>query len=395
MSETLKYRIFSEQVRLLYRGKIRTVSLNYLAILIIGYIFYGHASPLPLFTWLLIVFVITTIRLRSAILESPYDKPFFDPKKKFNDFMVGSVLQGLAWGTGFTIFILVLPAIYQAMVFLLMTVTMGLSVVLYSPSRLIFFLFITTSAVPPVCVIILFGDSVEKTLGFLMAFVFILIAVGFQWNYGRLSKGLTYRYEREDLMESLIESNRKLEQTNLQLESVKHQLTTVSLTDELTGIPNRRYFNSQLNSEWQRAVRDSFPLSCIMLDIDHFKLYNDTYGHLKGDEVLKKVAKTISLQLKRPADFSARYGGEEFVVLLPDTSVNGALRIAENIREEINALEIPHESSNKGMLTISQGVACLVPEQGDNEECLTRLADKALYAAKEAGRDQIKSADSG
>lgn len=395
MSESLEDRIFSEQVRLLYRGKVRTIILNYIAVLIATPVLYKKVTLLPLVVWLILVVVVATWRLKTAISEAPYDEPFEDPFGKMLEFMFSSSIQGLIWGVGLAYFILQVPLLYQAMIYILLSVIVAMCLVSYSTSLLAYLVFVLTTTVLPVVVVMFLGDGLEAGLASLMLIAIIVITNGFIWNYNRLKRGMRLRFEKDDLMESLVESNRKLEQSNQQLETLKHQLTAASLTDELTGIPNRRYFNNQLNSEWHRAMRDRLPLSCIMLDIDHFKLYNDNYGHLKGDECLKTVAQTINSNLKRPADFVARYGGEEFVVLLPDTSMDGAIAIANNIREGINNMKIQHEFTNTGILTLSQGVACLVPEKGENEKSLTRLADQALYEAKSDGRDRIRPAVTG
>lgn len=159
--------------------------------------------------------------------------------------------------------------------------------------------------------------------------------------------------------------------------------------DALTGIPNRHSFSERILTEFNRSLRDSYPLSIIMGDIDNFKLYNDTYGHAGGDECLKSVAKTIEKSLKRPGDFCARYGGEEFIIILPATDQNGAMKIAGDIRENIFSLNIPHEKSLPSRrVTISLGVATKETSSVLTHEKLLKMADDALYYAKEKGRNR-------
>jgi len=164
-----------------------------------------------------------------------------------------------------------------------------------------------------------------------------------------------------------------------------------AVTDDLTGIPNRRSFLDRTRTEFNRSRRNKYPLSIIMIDIDHFKSYNDTYGHERGDECLKKVALAIQKTLKRPSDFCARYGGEEFITVLPDTTEEGAMFIAEEIRAAVRNLAIQHEkSSPAGMVSISLGVATAENNLSITYEDLIRQSDKALYLAKEKGRNRVE-----
>lgn len=162
--------------------------------------------------------------------------------------------------------------------------------------------------------------------------------------------------------------------------------------DALTGIPNRHSFSERILTEFNRSLRDRNPLSVIIGDIDHFKLYNDTYGHAGGDECLKIVAKTMQNSLKRPGDFCARYGGEEFIIILPATDQKGAKAIADEIRSNIMAINIPHEKSlTHKIVTISLGVATKEHGEMITHERLLKMADDALYQAKESGRNRTET----
>ncbi|MFH1982646.1 MAG: diguanylate cyclase [Pseudomonadota bacterium] len=160
--------------------------------------------------------------------------------------------------------------------------------------------------------------------------------------------------------------------------------------DGLTGVANRRRFDELLDLEWRRMMREENPLSLIMCDIDHFKAYNDTYGHLTGDACLKQVATAIRSALHRPGDLVARYGGEEFVVLLPNTPVEGAMHLAESIQQAISGLNIAHAASAVApRVTVSLGVATRVPSGGVAPVHLIAIADSALYDAKDQGRNRV------
>ncbi len=180
-----------------------------------------------------------------------------------------------------------------------------------------------------------------------------------------------------------------------QLEEVNERLQRLSALDPLLGIANRRRFEEVLDLEWRRAVRYRTPLSLMMLDIDTFKAYNDTYGHQSGDECLKKVATALASALKRPGDLVARYGGEEFVTVLPSIEVAAAAKLAETLRFKIEALHIEHAASTiSPYVTISIGVATTVPERDATPAQLIAAADQALYQAKQSGRNQVRTAPS-
>lgn len=163
----------------------------------------------------------------------------------------------------------------------------------------------------------------------------------------------------------------------------------LSLIDQLTEIANRRNFNQQMDMEWRRAIRYKLPISVMMIDVDRFKLYNDTYGHQQGDVVLQTVAKTLKQTLRRAADFAARWGGEEFAVLLPMTDMKDALMIAEVIRENIENIVILCNDGASAGVTVSIGVNAIIPAQNDSVEEFIFKADKALYTAKETGRNRV------
>ncbi len=184
--------------------------------------------------------------------------------------------------------------------------------------------------------------------------------------------------ERKKMEEELLALNRKLEALTLQ--------------DGLTGVANRRLFDQTLKSEWFHAMRDRQPLSLIVLDIDHFKQYNDCYGHLKGDECLSRVAQALNKIPLRATDLFARYGGEEFVLLLPKANIESAIEIAEKCRSLVQDLAIPHEKSGtSNVLTISVGVASITPAADSEPASLFDVADRLLYQAKECGRNRVVS----
>jgi len=199
------------------------------------------------------------------------------------------------------------------------------------------------------------------------------------------SQAYINQLERDEAFRALEESRAKLAEANLTLKKL-------SSLDGLTGIANRRSFDETLIREWNRAIRSGKAIGLIMLDIDFFKLYNDHYGHQGGDDCLKKVASGLVSAIHRDADFLARYGGEEFSAILPDTDINGAVRVAEEMRQAIKSLKIAHAKSKIcDTVSISIGVSSVVPHRGTDPEILITAADQALYKAKEEGRDRVKA----
>ncbi|MCS7214570.1 MAG: diguanylate cyclase [Thermodesulfovibrio sp.] len=178
---------------------------------------------------------------------------------------------------------------------------------------------------------------------------------------------------------------------HLELKRKSDLLASLSLTDGLTGVANRRRFDEVMDYEWKRSQRSKQPLSVMLIDIDNFKLYNDNYGHLAGDECLKAVANAIVSTLRRATDFVARYGGEEFAVILPYTTIEKAVIFAEKIRKTVEDVKIEHlYSTVMPFITVSIGVASIIPENNIDYIQLIDLADRALYEAKKSGKNRVK-----
>ncbi len=192
------------------------------------------------------------------------------------------------------------------------------------------------------------------------------------------------------------EVEEELLRTQHRLMQAVENLRELSTMDGLTEIANRRFFDESSKKEWKRAQRDKQSFAVIMIDLDCFKSYNDTYGHQRGDDCLKKVAEVIKGAMKRPADLAARYGGEEFVLLLPETDKKGAYKLAEQLRQRVMDLKLEHQNNACGNeVTISLGAASAIAEPGKLFADLLAKADKALYAAKESGRNRTSSFEGG
>lgn len=213
-----------------------------------------------------------------------------------------------------------------------------------------------------------------------------------KWETSEEAKGLelgAVDYIRKPFSAPIIRARIR---NHLELKKIRDMLESLSTLDGLTNIPNRRRFDEIYAHEWTRATRTKLPLSLLFIDIDHFKNYNDCYGHLAGDDCLKAVARILQSSLGRPADFLARYGGEEFIILLPDTSVHGCEYLAETIRAAIEKLDIAHrDSSVADHLTVSIGAVTCVDVTQCDSAILLEQADRLLYQAKHEGRNRVKT----
>jgi diguanylate cyclase (GGDEF)-like protein len=201
------------------------------------------------------------------------------------------------------------------------------------------------------------------------------------WYVARIDSAIASAIILAAFLSEMIRLYREIMQLN-------ERLSTMAAVDGLTGIANRRHFDETLEMEWQRAARQRTPLGLLMIDVDYFKRYNDALGHPAGDACLKAIAAATGASMRRAGDLAARYGGEEFVVLLPGADADGGLAVARHLRDRVHALAIPHPNGVADRVTVSIGVASLVPTAAKAPEVLLAAADGALYAAKEGGRDR-------
>jgi diguanylate cyclase (GGDEF)-like protein/PAS domain S-box-containing protein len=198
--------------------------------------------------------------------------------------------------------------------------------------------------------------------------------------------------QEEDRPRTIVANIRDITQQKLAeeaLEEANAELSAMSVTDALTGISNRRFFDQMLRKEWNRAMRTASPVALLMIDVDHFKAYNDLYGHQMGDQCLRLMAQAISRSVLRAGDLVTRYGGEEFAVILPDTIAEKAAQVGERVLDTLRHHTITHRGTPSGIVSVSIGVASIIPELNSNAADLVDQADAALYQAKHAGRAQV------
>ncbi|KAB8057753.1 diguanylate cyclase [Janthinobacterium sp. FT14W] len=189
-----------------------------------------------------------------------------------------------------------------------------------------------------------------------------------------------------------VKSEAGLLEARNELELINETLARLANQDGLTGLANRRHFDQSLLAEFSRAQREKCALALVLIDVDFFKQYNDIYGHVAGDECLRKIGKVVAYSMRRPGDLAARYGGEEMVILLPATELAGALAVAEGVRDAVQSLGVEHRGNPLGVVTASVGVAAFMPVHLENQAVeLVELADTALYKAKASGRNKVCS----
>ncbi|MGG6242329.1 diguanylate cyclase domain-containing protein [Nodosilinea sp. AN01ver1] len=202
---------------------------------------------------------------------------------------------------------------------------------------------------------------------------------------GDLSRSLAAMAQQ--LKEVFITLEHRVEERNQELVQLNQELQRLVHVDGLTKAANRRYFDTFLDQEWQRLTREQQPLSLILADADYFKRYNDTYGHQAGDQCLQTLVEIFLQAVRRPADLVARYGGEEFAIVLPNTDLSGAMHVAQHICDLLGDLNLPHATAPEGRMTVSLGVASVIPSAKHEAQDLVAAADQALYAAKAKGRN--------
>jgi diguanylate cyclase (GGDEF)-like protein len=219
--------------------------------------------------------------------------------------------------------------------------------------------------------------------------VLLSLSLAYRFDLIRIEKdqALAAALKAETLLSENLEE--KVQERTKELKAANKKLEIISNLDGLTGLYNRRYFDITLDAEWKRHCRSQLPLSIIICDIDHFKKFNDTTGHQSGDDCLCRIANEIKSAARRDSDIPARYGGEEFVVVLPQMDSKGGKKVAQSIAGKIDALNIPHPAFTGRSVTLSIGIATVVPTVGAHQETLIAAADKALYKSKKNGRNQI------
>lgn len=349
-------------------------------------------TPLPvLLTWFIASLIVTVIRY---IMVGYY---FNQQSRSLKSdlwhlaFIVSTAVAGLIWGlTG----LVLIPEAADESIALLYTCMTVLYVCALAAGALStyaiklsgFMAFAIPSLLPMGFGFLLSEHAFKHTVGLLiLIFALFLALLALRINRSLL-QSLKKNIEYTDLL-------KELENERDKATALAERMQTLSIQDSLTDIANRRQFDEFLSREWQRATRLGEPLSLVLGDLDFFKDYNDVHGHQAGDECLKQVAQLLDQQCRRSSDLAARYGGEEFAIILANTDASAASEITENIRRQVETLAITKiDSTDNNRITMSFGIATIIPRRGDTITSLINYADKALYLAKANGRNCVVAA---
>lgn len=384
--------IAAQMEMLMQSGRRSTISLHFVGVVATVVMFWPFVPLVTALLWaavFLMLLLARSLLMSNALIEKRYQTR---PRRVYWQLMIGAALTGAVWSTAFIVSTHFFPVTMQY-VFLLLIVmitafSLGFSVVVRE--YFVIYMFASLWPIAWWCLINYWQQPYNLVIGLsLLAFCALLIYVCDQ-TYQPLRNMIALTWEREHIARELGELTGSLRDRNRQLLDARRQLTDLANVDELTGLGNRRLVNNVLVEEINRARRTGTELSLVMLDVDHFKPYNDHYGHPAGDLILQKLADVMQRATNRAGEVVARYGGEEFLLILPGASSVVAMRTASRLREMIAAEKIPHARSPvSDFITISQGVVTVRPGEEHEPADLISLVDRALYNAKGAGRDAI------
>jgi diguanylate cyclase (GGDEF)-like protein len=360
-----------EQVMHLYANTGLSFWGNIIIAIVLSLLLFTQADRgqvLHLFIWFGLIIAASTYRL--AITNSFQKEHSLSQEKMgywVNKYVNVSTVINIIWGS-IGIFFFPETLLYQGILFLSLFSILLTSVPLLALSRATYYLQVFIVLVPIAVYIVLVGDTDHYIMS-----VALLIATF------SLLAAANYIYELVT-----------------ELQTTQAELLQQANTDQLTKIPNRRQYDQSFKTEWRRCTREDLPVSMLLIDVDYFKKYNDRFGHSQGDACLVNVASRLGDISRRPGDIAARYGGEEFAVLLPNTSLQHAMMLAERFRTSIERLAIKHPDSEYNVLTVSIGVSSCDPMQRENKDVvypamLMNSADNAMYLAKRQGRNCIAS----
>lgn len=412
MSNKYRHEINVKKIEILYQhAKPAIIGMLIISIIAVIFIYNriwpeGQSSNI-LFLWLAIYISVCLVRLYGVALYYRRQTSTEQVGLWLYSYLAGIIISGLSWGLLFLYLAHFLDFVNTNLIVFFMEGMISAAVATYATSFLAFLTASITLLGPVVLYFLLQPDPQSNYLGIMLIFYLAFLLIISRQLNRTLGKYLAHefnanKFERErnyaaminrELEEEIlrrIDTENKLKSEIQRAEQLAEKLIAISSRDGLTGISNRRRFDEHIINEWNRLGRTSSSLSLILCDIDFYKAFNDTYGHLAGDDCLKKIANVLQNFSRRAGDMAARYGGEEFAVILPDTSLENATQIAGEIRLAVENLHIQHATSSiSPYVTVSLGVATVIPSRHDNPQSLIKLADEAMYEAKHAGRNKV------
>ena len=378
--------VFQKKVELLYNNQTQSWVLSMLASTLVAYLALDAGYYFEGIAWWLVFSMMTFVRTYNTwqFCHSSGDGEVLDYANWLRRFYFFTFFVGCIWGIGGIVIGSFLDPLSQVFIFIILLGVSAAAIPLLGVVQGVMLTFQIPTTIPYLIYLAVQLDDKGVILVFMFGLYLIGVIVALKRMDQNLSESLSLQYEKSQLANSLTASNQELLSANEKLE-------TLSRKDELTGLHNRRFFEIKLDAEWKRETRDKKILSLLVIDIDYFKLYNDTYGHAEGDDCLRRVAQILKTALHRSTDVIARIGGEEFVALLPDVDTQGAFNVALQMQTSLKEAELRHATSPIGdCVSVSIGVASVVPGNHYTALGLFKAADKALYKSKTRGRNQVQ-----
>jgi diguanylate cyclase (GGDEF)-like protein len=385
--------LFAAQLEMLmHNGRLAMVSAHLIGVAATVVLFSQYIDSSTVLLWaaaILILLLLRSLHMSNALVERRFQTR---PKRVFWQLIAGAAATGAVWSAVYIFAATHVPVTLQYTLLLMIAMITAFSLVFSVVIREHFIAYVF-SALWPIAWWSLahyWEQPHNLLLGLgLLAFCALLVVVCDR-IYQSFANMISVNWERETMSGELADLTQSLRNRNRQLRDARRQLTDLANVDELTGLGNRRLVNSALLEEINRAQRSGTELSMILLDVDHFKNYNDTYGHPAGDTVLQRLADLMQRAATRAGELVARYGGEEFILILPGASATSALRTANLLRDLVMEERIPHESSGVAdFITVSQGVVTMQAGGDLQPQELIKQVDEALYRAKDSGRNAI------
>jgi len=370
--------VYAEQIKLLYSCSIYRPALHIISAIVVILIVLDSVPLAYITAWVLTLAALNIYRIIDISRTQKIIDKIDNWRPLHKRFVLFAASLGLIYGLSFTFIFTQLTLINQIYILCLVSTLVPAGIVSFASDRYSFYAYFYSLCIPLLVHILLMAKPPYINIGICAILFITIIRQLFLWNHNVIKNSIQLKLKNDELLESLQKTNIQLQQQNI--------------IDDLTKIANRRHFDETLEKEWLRAKRLRTSLALLMIDIDFFKQYNDTFGHLKGDECLKQIATVLNNNLNRPGDFVARYGGEEFCILIPETDLDGAIIFAEKVHSAIIELKIDNPGSEVSKyLTISIGIAAIVPKHDDSYMDLVYTSDKALYKAKADGRNIIRT----
>ena len=385
--------LFSAQLELLMQhGRVATISSNMVGVLATIALLWPFAEFAYLLVWACLVLIMLLARslyMSNALVERRFQS---HPKRVYWNLILGSAITGLVWSSVYIYAASRVPVESQYTILLLIVIITAISVGVTVVVREYFLAYLFTALWPIAwwSLVHYWEQPFNLLIGLVLLGICALLVAVCNWIYQSFRNMIALNWERETISQELGDLTGSLRDRNRQLRDARRQLTDLANVDELTGLGNRRLVNKVLQEEINRARRVGGQISLILLDVDFFKNYNDTYGHPAGDTVLQQLADLMQRAATRAGEVVARYGGEEFLLILPGASESSAVRTANRLKELVIEERIPHRASEVAeFITVSQGVITVSPDANTQPMELVQAVDECLYKAKNSGRNAI------